>query len=326
MRVLLTGSFGNIGTKVIDALLANGHEVVCFDLLNKTNRKAAKLYADKVRIIWGDITDIDQVHTAVNGVDAVIHNAAIIPPMSEHNPALSEKVNVGGTKNIIDAIAAHGNRAQLVFPSSISVHGNHTPDDTPVRRIDDPFNAEDHYAGQKIQCEKMLADSACAWTVVRIGACMDANTRMGGEIPEAMAMTFNVSIKCRVEYVHPKDVAKAMVNALGNEQALGKKFFLGGGAKCQAHWREFCSAGFMALGLGLLPEDAFADGGYYTEWMDTEESQRVLQFQQHTLVDYQSELNERYKWTRRLMSPVRPLVRNYLCGFSPIYQQRKASR
>lgn len=42
MKVLLTGPFGKIGYRVIEALLAKGYEVSCFDLDNKTNRKTAK--------------------------------------------------------------------------------------------------------------------------------------------------------------------------------------------------------------------------------------------------------------------------------------------
>ena len=109
MKVLLTGPFGKIGYRVLEALLAKGHTVTCFDLDSPANRKTARDFsgpalADRVRVIWGDITNASQVAAAVAGQDAVIHNAAIIPPLSDRNPPLAEKVNVGGTRNILDAI------------------------------------------------------------------------------------------------------------------------------------------------------------------------------------------------------------------------------
>ena len=320
MKVLLTGCFGNIGTKVIDALLAKGHEVRCFDLDNKINRKVAARYrklASGLEVVWGDITDKEGVATAVEGVDAVIHNAAIIPPMSENNPELSRRINVEGTGNIVEAIEASDSCSQLVFPSSISVHGNHLPGEPPPRRITDPFNAEDSYAGQKIDCEKMIEVGSFDWTIVRIGACMDGDSQMGGELKEGMEMTFKVDPQCRIEWVHPKDVAAAMVNALGNPEAIGNKFFLGGGESCRDHWRDFCSVAFVSMGLGLLPQEAFGKEGYYTEWMDTEQAQKVLQFQQHTLEDYRYEMNQRFKWVRIGIWPIKSLVKKYLVNFSP---------
>lgn len=321
-RVLLTGAFGNIGTKVVDALLEKGHQVTCFDLKNKVNLKASKPYQSRVKIVWSDITDADQVKQCVETVDAVIHNAAMLPHVAVLNPSLAEKVNVGGTQNIINAIKTSEHKPQLIFPSSISVHGNHSPDDTPSRSITDAFKADDDYASHKIQCEKLLDDSGLDnWTVVRIGACLDADSKIGGEdIKIALNEMYRVHPQCRVEYVHTRDVSQALVNAIDNPDAIGKKFFLGGGKNCQTTWADFSSVGFLAMGLGKMPESAFGKDGYYTEWMDTEESQRVLQFQNHSLVDYQNEFNNKFKWVRWLNVPFRPLLKKYLLSISPYYQ------
>ncbi len=319
MKVLLTGAFGNIGKNVIDALLDKKHEIICFDLGNRSSRKTAKQYVNKVKIIWGDITDRALVEEAVSQAEVVIHNAAIIPPLSENIPEISQKVNVTGTQNIVEAIQKFGKNPQLIFPSSISVHGNHFPEDKPPRKINDPFKAEDHYAGHKIECEKMIDASKVRSTVFRIGACLGAElkVKVKGNVRQLTEMIFKISAKCRVEYVHPKDVALAMVNAIGNEEVLGKKLFLGGGKSCQEEWKDFCSTAFVCLGIGPIPENLFGSGGYYTEWMDTEESQRILNFQNHTLEDYRREMRHRFKWGRILLTPIRPLLRSYLFSFSP---------
>lgn len=318
MKVLLTGPFGKIGYRVIEALLAKGYQPVCFDLDTALNRKTAAEFANKITVIWGDITHKQSVAAAVEGVDAVIHNAAIIPPLSDRNPELAEKVNVGGTRNIIEALQQSAKKPLLVFPSSISVHGYNSPDSPWPRRISDPFRAEDPYAGHKIQCETMIEQSGLQWVVLRIGACMEGRNPMDTEnSDEMMQMTFRIAAKARIEYVHPKDVATAMVNAINNPAATGKKFFLGGGQSCQAYWGDFNSLFLVAMGCKPFPSDVFGAQGYYTDWMDTEDSQRVLQFQQHTLVDYRSELEQKFKWIRPLLFPLRPLILRYLVSKSP---------
>jgi nucleoside-diphosphate-sugar epimerase len=327
MKVLLTGPFGKIGYRVVEALLAKGHEVTCFDLDTPANRKTAsdfagQVAAGRVRIIWGDITRADQMDAAVKAVDAVVHNAAIIPPLSDMNPALAEKVNVGGTKNILAAIQRSDRKPQLVFPSSISVHGFNAPDSPWPKKISAPFQAEDCYAGHKIQCEQLIEEAAqqwgLRWTIVRIGACMEGRNPMDtGNGDEMMQMMFRISARARIEYVHPKDVATAMANAIGNPQAAGKKFFLGGGKACQSTWGEFNSMFLVAMGCPPFPDSVFGTQGYYTDWMDTEESQRVLQFQSHTLADYRAELDRKFRYVRPFLFPFRSLFLHYLMSKSP---------
>lgn len=318
MKVLLTGPFGKIGYRVIEALLAGGYAPVCFDLDNKANRKTAAEFGDKITVIWGDITNPQSVAAAVSNVDAVIHNAAIIPPMSDINPSLAERVNVGGTQNILAAIAQSAKKPLLIFPSSISIHGNNLPDSPAPKKITDPFHAEDCYAGHKIKCEEMIDRSGLQWVVVRIGACMEGRNPMDTEnSDEMMQMMFRISARARIEYIHPKDVATAMVNAINNSAAIGKKFFLGGGKSCQTYWGDFNSMFLVAMGCKPFPPNVFGVEGYYTDWMDTEESQRVLRFQHHTLADYRSELGRKFRWLRPLLFPLRPFILRYLASKSP---------
>lgn len=309
MKVLLTGCFGNIGEKVIETLLSKGHEVRCLDLDNKNNRKVSKRFQNKTEIHWGDITDAELVNKAVSGVDAVIHNAAIIPPLSLQLPELAQKVNVGGTQNIVNAILADGNDAQLVFPSSITVHGNNMPDTPYPKKIDTPYLAADNYAGHKIDCERLIEKSGIRFTIVRIGASIDADSKLGTTDTKAtMTLMLNTHPDCRIEFIHPKDVAQAMVNAVANEEAIGNKYFLGGGKNCQSTWVDFNALIFEAIGLGKPDRNLYKQDPFYTDWMDTEESQRVLQFQKHTLQDLENEYKKKFWWLRILAFPIRPLI------------------
>lgn len=316
MRVLLTGPFGTIGTRVLNELLERGHTVSCFDLDNKLNRKIAKRYQGRITMIWGDITDTASVNAAIKNQDAVIHLAAIIPMLSETNPKLAEKVNVQGTQIVIDAIAAQHPSPLLVFPSSISVHG-FSNDRAPPCRVDTPMDARDHYAGHKIECEKRLRASNIPWVIVRIGACVDALNVKSGDETAMLRHMFTLDVDTRIEYLHPHDAALAMTNAIDNSAAVqGKTLFLGSGKSSQTSWLEFVNIMPRAMGIGEFPASAFGKEHYYTDWMDTTESQQLLNFQQLGLDGYKKELAQKWRFLRILLWPFRGLIRKYMLKFS----------
>lgn len=317
MNVLLTGPFGTIGTRVLNELLARQHRVTCFDLDNKTNRKIAQRYGERIRMHWGDITDAASVATAVAGQDAVIHLAAIIPMLSEEKPALAEKVNVQGTRYVMDAIAAQAQQPLLVFPSSISVHGMSNTRQPPCR-IDEKLSACDHYASHKIACETLLRASSIPWVILRIGACVDAMNDKVGDRPAMLRHMFSLHPDTRIEYLHPHDAAVAMANALNNPAAIRKTLFLGSGKSSQTSWLEFVNTVPRAMGLREFSADDFGADPYYTDWMDTKESQQLLQFQHLGLEGYKRELAYKWRWLRFLILPFRGLIRHYMLSFSSV--------
>jgi nucleoside-diphosphate-sugar epimerase len=316
MKILITGAFGNIGQKVIHILLDKSYQVVCFDLENKKNREVAEQFAARVNVVWGDITNEQQVCNVISDVDAVIHMAALLPAVVDRNPALGEKVNVGGTKNIISAIKQSDKQPQLIFCSSISVHGNRAPSDPYPIQVDQAFHAGDTYAGHKIACEKLIKEAGINATVVRIGACIDADSELAGSAKEMIGFLLSVNPECRFEYIHPKDVALALANAVNNPSAIGNTYFLGGGKGCQGVWKDLTEIIFGALGIRNLPATKFSKATYYTEQMDTKAAQEVLNFQVHTLQDYKNEMDEKFKLLRIVLWPFRPLIKKWICSLA----------
>jgi nucleoside-diphosphate-sugar epimerase len=287
---------------------------------NKLNRNISRRYTSvgsgqRINMIWGDITNASSVNAAVANQDAVIHLAAIIPMLSETNPQLAEKVNVLGTQIVIDAISAQANKPLLIFPSSISVHG-FSDNRLPPCRIDTPMEARDHYAGHKIECEKRLRASNIPWVIIRIGACTDALNQKTDNATAMLRHTFTIHPDTRIEYLHPHDAAVAINNALDNPAAIGKTLFLGSGKSSQTSWLEFINIMPRAMGIGEFPASAFGKEPYYTDWMDTAESQQILQFQQLGLDAYKKEVAHQFRWLRFLIWPFRGLIRRYMLKFS----------
>lgn len=311
--VLLTGAFGNIGSKCIERLLVCGYTVRCFDVPSDDNRKALKkMLGDssisgeqlsRLDVVWGDIRDADRVAGAVLGVRAVIHLAAIIPPFSDEQPELAYGVNVTGTENLITALEKHAPDARFVFTSTIGLYGYQEENCAP-RTANDPVEPVDAYGEHKVACEAMLKNSSLPWVITRLAACFDASFAM--KIPLRVTRAqLSVNPRTRIEVVHPADVAMALTNAITEDQVLGKILLIGGGKSCQTTTAELFKAMFGALGIELR-EDMFGTDRFYTEWLDTEESQRLLKYQQHSITDNVNDLGKRFRFLRILLVPLRP--------------------
>lgn len=173
MRVLVTGGFGNVGVATVEECLERGHAVTVFEIRNRRTERLARRYRRRgVRVFLGDIRRETDLIAAVEGQDAVIHLAAILPPASEQSPELCLSVNRGGTANLLHAIASVGTpRASLVLVSSASVMGPTQRRLPPVRPSDSPVGT-DVYSQSKIAAEELVASSSLRFAILRLAAVM----------------------------------------------------------------------------------------------------------------------------------------------------------
>ena len=322
LNVLVTGGLGSLGLEAARALVAEGHRVRCFDLRTRATRHRRRSIGGAAEIVWGDVCDHEAVRRAVAGQDAVIHCAAILFPDSDQAPERAQSVNVGGTRNLIEAMRASERRPALVFPSSISVYGRGRTEGPP-RRVDDPLNPGTQYAKHKVECEEMVRDSGLPWTILRVGAAIEpgASSKL---TPLALRTMFEVTLDTRIEWVHPADVGLAMARAAGRPDLRSKVLLIGGGPACRATQRDFFAVAFDAIGIGMLPEAAFGRGGFEMDWMETEESQRLLAFQRHGWADFRTGFMDGMRLTRWALWPLRPLVRRGLLFFSASWREHRA--
>ncbi|MHA2352169.1 MAG: NAD-dependent epimerase/dehydratase family protein [Candidatus Thorarchaeota archaeon] len=321
MKVLLTGAFGNIGESTLIALLERNHTVTCFDVETKDNKEIWKKIRKKgdFTTIWGDIQDKEIVQKVVDGVDCVIHLAGIVPPRSEENHELTRAVNYGGTMNIIEAAEVQNTKPLLVFASSVSVFGPmmHVP---PPRNADESIRATDVYTETKVNCEQAIKSSSLPWVILRIGA-----SPMRGMNEDLASIMFESPPNQRVEFVHSRDVGVAFANAVTADVA-GKVLLIGGGKDAQMIARDFFGRVMEAMGLDPLPDAAFKaptspEEYYYTDWLDTEESQRLLQYQKRNYDDYLKELQDSIGAKRHLFRLVRRQAARRILADSPYYEE-----
>ncbi len=328
MNILITGAFGGVGSVTIEESFKKGHSITAFDLKNERNLEKEKKYENKInKVIWGDLTNKKDVENAIKGQDVVIHLAAVIPPMSENNAKLSYNVNVNGTQNIIDAIQEDNNKVKLVFTSSASVMG-YTNHKQPPVKVDDPLQATSHYTEQKIECEERLKESNITWVITRLGAVMNSGeVSGGGSMAALMEETFRISLHSRMEIVLDLDVATALINAaeliVKTNDVDHKTFFIGGGKKnhCQLIAKDFYIKLFDAMGIGMLDEECFSKKPYFIDWMDTEDSQKYLRYQNHSFEDFVQIKKDELGLKKIFIKLIAPIIRKKFEKSSPHFKK-----
>jgi UDP-glucose 4-epimerase len=151
VRLLVTGGAGYIGSIVSSHLLADGHEVVVLDNLERGHREAVPQGAE---LVVADLLDRERLGELLgNELDGVLHFAALaLVSESVSNPERYWRTNVGGTLNLLEAMSAAGVE-RLVFSSTCAVYGQ--PDDVPIAETAPPrpINA---YGASKLAVDEMI--------------------------------------------------------------------------------------------------------------------------------------------------------------------------
>lgn len=127
-KVLVTGGAGFIGSNLCEALLRRGDQVVCLDNFATGHMKnlipLLEQYPDSFELIVGDICNMEDCRKAVDGVDYVLHEAALgSVPRSIKDPATTNDVNICGFLNMIIASRDAGVK-RFIFAASSSTYGD----------------------------------------------------------------------------------------------------------------------------------------------------------------------------------------------------------
>jgi len=316
VKVLLTGAFGNFGTTTLHNLLEQGYEVRCFDLQTKANQKTAANFKNRIETIWGDVRNPDDLARAVHDRDVVIHLAFIVDMLkSDEQPEWAWEINVGGTKNLLDAMKGNSKPHKLIFASSISVFG-HTQHLDPPRTLSDPVQPTSTYTRHKVECEELIKNSGLDWSILRIAF---APPVVAGSFDPVL---FQLELDSRLEFVHPRDVGLAVANAVSSNDMWGKTLLVGGGSDCQLYYRDFIRKLMKAIGIQPLPDDAFAlPPSSPMDWVDSSECQMLLNYQKHSFDDFVSEIPASMGSSRYLVRLMGPLIRRSILNQSPYLKQ-----
>ena len=278
--ILVTGGAGRLGANTAYGLREQGHLVRVMDI------EAADffLFEDEegFEVVKGDIRDADLIDEATQGCSAVFHLAAILPPVSENNRELTMAVNVDGTQVVINACRQAGS-IPLIFSSSVSTYGDTSQEEPPIG-VDHAQRALNIYPESKIKSEELVKAAGIPYVILRIaGIAVPAFL----DPPEPWPFI----PEQRVEFVALNDLVTAMINLVDNAGAHGKVFNLGGGPSWQVLGEEYARRYCETLEISFDSQTYYEKPGWL-DWYDTEESQKILQYQNTSFDDFHAMLKE----------------------------------
>ena len=149
-RYLVTGIAGFIGSSLAHALVEQGHEVHGVDNLSTGNLDNLADIRDRISFQEIDIQDVQGMKEACQGVDVILHQAALASvPRSVKDPLTSHESNINGTLNTLIAARDAGVR-RIVYAASSSAYGDQPTQPKQEDMLPMPLSP---YAVQKLTCE-----------------------------------------------------------------------------------------------------------------------------------------------------------------------------
>jgi len=236
-RILVTGGAGFIGSHLASELLKRKYSVVVFDNLfsGKTENLRGISGQTSFKFIEGDIRDEPKLEAAFNGVDAVIHLAALIDIVaSVADPASTNDVNVTGTLNVLRE-AAKCKVRRLVFASSTAVYGDANKLPIDENLIVNPISP---YAASKLAgeayCKAFTGSYNLSTVVLRFfnvyGPRSEKSpycgviTKFLQQANKGETLKIFGDGKQTRDFIHVKDIVEALILALETDRVDGETF------------------------------------------------------------------------------------------------------
>ena len=221
---LVTGGAGYVGVPVVEQLLASGRRVRVLDTLRWGGESLLGVWSHPdFELMKGDVTNPADRARALDGVDSIVHLAAIVgDPACKQEPELAERINLDATKSLYDEAGAGGVK-DFVFVSTCSNYG--VADPSQLATEESPLNPASHYARTKVAAEQYLLQ------------------RLGGPAATVLrlATVFGVAPRMRFDLT---------VNEFAREAALGRPLEI----FAELLWRPYVHVDDVALAIRLLLE------------------------------------------------------------------------
>lgn len=198
--VLVTGATGLVGSRLLPRLIADGH--TCRALVRGDQTLPTGAIA-----VRADLNEPGTLPAAVQGVDAVVHLAALFRTDDE---AAIWRANLDGTRNLVDAVGAHAPAARFVMASTGNVYDQ---DQARPGLETDSCHPTAAYPASKVAAEAVLRDSGLAWSVLRLPFVYGDGDGHLASMP-ALAARFGLHPAHTYSVAHHRDVAVAVRLAL----------------------------------------------------------------------------------------------------------------
>jgi len=305
--VFLTGSSGNMGWHGFLELYKR-REKFNFVLLNLDNPKSREKFKPyendpAVTLLWGNLTNYDDVLRCVTGADIVLHVGGMVSPAADYDPKGTIHTNVTAARNIVNAAKAqpNPNAIKLVYIGTVAETGER---DAPIHwaRTGDPIKISvyDHYAISKVIAESIFAESGLRyWVSLRQSGILHAN------ILKLDPIMFHIPINGVLEWATVEDSGRLLANVCEDwvPDDFWRRFYnIGSGADYRITNFEFEQYLLGALGLGdmrrLFNANWFSLRNFHGQWYaDSDLLEHYLKFRENKpIIQYFAEIAAGSPW------------------------------
>lgn len=316
-RIFLTGATGNMGGATLHELMARADRFTVRALVRPQDmgHPILKRYAGNpaFEAIAGDLTSYDDVLRGVTGADQVLHIGGMVSPLADHFPELTMQVNVGGARNIVDAIRAQPDpdAVSLVYIGTVAQTG-HRGTGVHWGRTGDPIKISryDQYAVSKTMAEAIVAGSGLKrWVSLR---------QTGMAQPDMWKIfdpiIFHNPLNGVFEWATVGDSGRLAANTC--EDTVPARFWrgfynIGGGAAARLVNHEFAAMTASALGGGDYRDTYrphwFATRNFHGQWYsDSDRLEELVPYRREVPADFVRAMAERVPFIVKAISRLAP--------------------
>ena len=305
---LVTGAAGFIGSNLAEGILAAGHRVVGVDNFLTGKLENIEFFQDRMEFHEGDIRDLPLMRQLCEGVDFVLHHAALASvPWSVDDPVLAHDHNVTGTLNVLVAARDAGVK-RVVAAVTSAAYG-----DTEVMpcRENQPVESLSPYAATKLMDEMYAALFSKIYGLPTVGLRyfnvfgkrQDPDSAYAAAIPVFVQkalqgespVIFGDGEQTR-DFVYIEDVIEANLRACeAGPEADGQVFNIGTGKSVTIN--ALCNRILELLGVDIVPKHGpMRKGDVLHSLADIEKARQILGFS--PVFDVMTGLEESIGWYR----------------------------
>lgn len=299
--VFITGATGHMGIEAVRLLAENKNiRLKLLTLATRADKNKLKPYinSSNIEIIEGDLREIEDVRKGVKGVDYVLHLGALIPPVADRYPQLAEKINLGGTLNIIQAIKEQGDsdNIRLVYIATVASMGNRP---APIHwgRTGDPIKVSefDAYAVSKVKAERAVIESGLKYWV---------SVRQSGMLHPDMLkimdpIIFHQPLDNHIEWSTAEDSGRLLYNICTKElpdEFWRNMYNIGSGSEFRETFYDFTRNLFAKIGVNDIhklfkPKDFTLKNFHCVWYADSDKLNSWLDFRRSTYTGFLKTLN-----------------------------------
>lgn len=292
-KCLITGAAGQIGIKQLNELIkSQKYEITAVDLKSNKSLKRFANYETKVNIVYADVNDKSIIKQLIKDHDIIFHLAGIIPYVADVNSNLMNIVDYQGTVSIVDIIKKCNPKATLIFPSTTALYGD-------TKNVDNKSEINiynnDFYSQNKYKLEQYIKKNLDNYIIYRIPMIISKDNFDN--------MMYNVLKNKNVEVISDELVGIALLKTLKHLKKLnGKTFILSGGSKYRTTTNKLIRNVLKINGISFryMIMSTFMPQNFYTHYYDTEDLNKILDYQKGSIKEIYKSWNELKKFKRCL--------------------------